>query len=269
MKAQTALNRLNHDIKAMHTAQTNEKKALAGIQKQEQAILDSFSSNPNPTLQDEVTALKNMFSLGQKQVNTKQHYDSLIAHDRTDGRKMLKPAEPKLSFKHLNQDRVELGLKKLAKPPPSTSHKGATALQIAQAHLGKNISYLKYHGDLAKYLDKWPGNKVCCANFVSACLEKGGLIKHSEHNDTVRYLAGHLAQDKNWSKVSSHHMQPGDVVCFAVPGEGHMSHVEIFKGYQNGKPVYIGSNNVNSDGTQRISISHNSYPIDAVYHYHG
>lgn len=266
MKATTAVHRLNADIKAMHAAQASEKKALTSIQKKEQAVLDSFSSNPAPTAADELAALKKMFSLGQQQVQTKDKWDSKISHDRADGRKMLKPSEPKLTFKQLNKDRQELGLKKLAKPPPSmTQGKGANALKVAEAHLGKNISYLKTHGDLAKYVDNWPGNNVCCANFVSACLQKSGLIKNSEHNDSVKGLASNLSHDKNWSHVSSHNMKPGDVVCFNVPGEGPMSHVEIFKGYEHGKPVYIGSNNVNSDGSQRISISHNSYPIGAVY----
>ena len=60
MKAQAAVKRLNADIKAMHTAQAHEKTALANIQQKEQAILDSFSSNPTPTLQDEMLALKQM-----------------------------------------------------------------------------------------------------------------------------------------------------------------------------------------------------------------
>jgi hypothetical protein len=269
MKAQAAVRRLNADIKAMHVAQATEKKQLASIQKQEQAVVDSFSSNPNPTPADELAALKKMFALGQSQVQTKDKFDAQISHDRADGRSMLKPAEPKLSFKQLNADRKALGLKALAKPPPSmTGGKGAAAVKIADAHLGKNISYLKTHGDLAKYLDKWPGNNVCCANFVSACLQEAGLIKHSEHNDSVKGLAHNLANDKNWSHVSSHNMKPGDVVCFNVPGEGPMSHVEIFKGYVHGRATFVGSNNVNADGSQRISLSQNTYPIGAVYRHH-
>ncbi len=270
MKAQAAVKRLNADIKAMKTAQAQEKTALANLQKKEQAVLDSFSSNPNPTLQEEMTALKQMFALGQQQVTTKSHFDSMVAHDKKDGVAMLNPAMPALTFKQLNTDRKALGLKALAKPPPAmTTGKGAAALKIAEAHLGKNISYLKYHGDLAKYLDKWPGNNVCCANFVSACLQEAGLISKGEHSDNVRGLASHLSNDKRWSKVSSAHMQPGDVVCFDVPGEGHYAHTEIFKGYVNGRPEFIGSNNVNSDGTQRISQGFAGYGIDAVFRYHG
>ncbi len=270
MKAQAAVKRLNADIKAMQAAQASEKKALGTIQKQEQAVLDSFASNPNPTAADELAALKKMFALGESQVQTKDKWDAKISHDRADGRAMLKPAEPALKFNQLNADRKALGLKPLAKPPPSeVKGKGSKALDVARSDLGKNISYLKYHGNLASDLDKWPGNNVCCANFVSACLQKAGLIKNSEHSDNVRGLSANLSKDKNWSKVNPSHLQPGDVVAFEVPGEGHYAHTEIFAGYKNGRPTFIGSNNVNADGSQRITEGYAGYHIDAAYHYVG
>ena len=212
-----------------------------------------------------------MFSLGQQQVTTKDSFDAKIAHDRADGRAMLKPAEPGLKFKQLNADRKELGLKALKTPPKSEQPKGKgrKALDVARSDLGKNISYLKYHGNLASDLDKWPANNVCCANFVSACLEKAGLIKPSEHNDNVAGLSHNLSHDKNWEKVNTSKLQPGDVVAFEVPGEGHYAHTEIFAGYKNGRATFIGSNNVNSDGTQRITEGHAGYHIDAAFRYKG
>lgn len=152
---------------------------------------------------------------------------------------------------------------------PSTPGKGGDALAIARSDLGRNISDLKYNGNLAQYLDKWPGNNVCCANFVSAVLEKAGQIPHSEHNDNVVGLSNNLANDPNWRRADANNLQPGDVVCFEVPGEGHFAHVEMFAGYVNGRPTFIGSNNVNSDGTQRISEGGAGYHIDAAYHYVG
>ncbi len=153
--------------------------------------------------------------------------------------------------------------------PPATTGHGSSAISIAQSVLGQNISSLKYNGPLAKYLAKWPGNNVCCANFVSAVLEKAGQISHSEHNDNVSGLSNNLANDPHWRKVSPGNLSPGDVCCFNVPGEGHLAHVEMFVGYKNGRPVYIGSNNVNADGTQRISEGSPGYAIDAAYHYVG
>jgi LysM repeat protein len=153
-------------------------------------------------------------------------------------------------------------------PSPGSSG-GRNALAAAESVLGQNISSLKYNGPLAQFLDKWPGNNVCCANFVSACLQKAGLISHSEHNDNVSGLANNLRRDPHFRSVDANHLSPGDVVCFNVPGEGHMAHVEMFVGYRNGRPLYIGSNNVNPDGSQRISEGSPGYSIDAAFHYVG
>ncbi len=153
--------------------------------------------------------------------------------------------------------------------PVPSSASGARAVGIAQSVLGQNISSLKYNGPLAQYLAKWPGNNVCCANFVSAVLEKAGQISHSEHNDNVSGLSRNLSNDPRWRKVSAGSLSPGDVVCFDVPGEGHFAHVEMFVGYRNGRPLFIGSNNVNADGSQRISEGSPGYAIDAAYHFVG
>jgi hypothetical protein len=148
-------------------------------------------------------------------------------------------------------------------------HSSSAAYDAAQSVLGHNIQELKYSGPLARYLDKWPSSHVCCANFVSACLEHAGQISHAEHNDSVRGLASNLGRDARWSRVGSGQMQPGDVVCFSVPGEGSMAHVEMFAGYKNGVAQFIGSNNVNPDHSQRISQGHVGYHIDEVFHFNG
>lgn len=165
-----------------------------------------------------------------------------------------------------------------AKPPVRSAPTGGAAGPVggssaayanATQVLGQNISSLKYSGPLAQYLDKWPGNNVCCANFVSACLEKAGQISHREHNDSVRGLASNLSNDPRWARTSLANAKPGDVVCFTVPGEGHYAHVVMFAGWKNGQPQFIGSNNVNADGSQRITQGHMGYGIDAIYHFHG
>jgi spore coat assembly protein SafA len=145
----------------------------------------------------------------------------------------------------------------------------SSALNVARSVLGRNISDLKYNGPLAANLDKWPGNNVCCANFVSACLEKAGQISHSQHNDSVKGLAANLRNDPQWAQTSLKDAKPGDVVCFNVPGEGPMSHVVMFAGWKNGQPTFIGSNNVNRDGSQRITEGSMGYPVGAVFSYRG
>ena len=264
--AQTAARKLNTDLAALKTSKATEAKDLKTIATQEKQLVDSFTASPD--LATGMAALEKMFSLGVKEQQTRDTFGKRITAETSTGRALLKKAEPALTFKKLNQDRKDLGLKALKAPPPSM-HKGAAAITAAKSVLGHNISQLKYSGPLAKYLDKWPGNNVCCANFVSACLQKAGLITHSEHNDNVRGLAANLSRDKNFSKVSSHHMQPGDVVCFDVPGEGHYAHVEMFEGYKNGVAQFIGSNNRNADGTQRITQGPAGYAIDAVFRHKG
>jgi hypothetical protein len=90
------------------------------------------------------------------------------------------------------------------------------------------------------------------------------------HTDRVRDLATELRRDHKFVPVHSiHNLKPGDVVCFNVPGEGSYSHTEMFAGWDHGRPLFIGSNNVNPDGSQRISIGHAGYPIAAMFHYRG
>jgi len=153
---------------------------------------------------------------------------------------------------------------------PQNVASGANPVSVAKQYLGQNIATLKRSGSLAANLDKWPSNKTCCANFVSACLQKAGQIPAREHNDSVRGLANTLAKDPHFKKVSLANAKPGDVVCFDVPGEGHYAHVEMYAGRDSaGRPMFIGSNNVNRDGTQRISEGHVGYGIDAIYQYQG
>jgi hypothetical protein len=149
-------------------------------------------------------------------------------------------------------------------PSSSTEASGSKPVDIARSVSGQNIADLKNSGPLAQYLEKWPGNDVCCANFVSACLEKAGQIDHSQHNDSVSGLATNLEKDSKWSKTTLENAKPGDVVCFSNP-----EHVVMFAGFKDGKAQFIGSNNANADGTQKITETPMDYPISGVYHYNG
>jgi hypothetical protein len=263
-----AAKQLDTDLKALAKTKAQESAQLAQVKQQEQKLIDNFDKLANPTDTQELEFGKQMWALGQRDGTVRKEYGADITAEITKGRKLLPEADKALTFKQMNADRKLLGLKPV-KQPPASKKSGADAYKVAHSVLGKNIDTLKHSGPLAKYLDKWVSNHVCCANFVSACLQKAGLITHGEHNDGVKNLSNNLAHDKHWSKASPSHMKPGDVVCFDVPGEGHFAHVEMFAGYKNGQPIFIGSNNVNPDGSQRISMGHAGYHIDAVYHYHG
>src|SRR6185312_6086683 len=101
--------------------------------------------------------------------------------------------------------------------------------------------------------------------FVSSCLQVAGKLPASQHNDNVTGLKNNLLAD-GWvntyngspTGVPLSAAKPGDVVCFDGPG-GAFQHVEIFNGFVNGKPQFIGSNNILADGTQEISTDTGSW----------
>jgi hypothetical protein len=150
---------------------------------------------------------------------------------------------------------------------PSGSGSGAKALQLARSVLGRNAGELKLSGGaIGKAMQDWVPNNVNCANFVSAILQAAGMIAPGQGSAAVYGLMANLDKDKDWGRVASSSMKPGDVVSMKTNGG---QHVVMFAGYKNGRPLYIGSNNVNADGSQRVSYSQMNYPIMAVHRYRG
>ncbi|NLG59738.1 MAG: LysM peptidoglycan-binding domain-containing protein [Gammaproteobacteria bacterium] len=124
---------------------------------------------------------------------------------------------------------------------------GANAAAIAEQFIGRNAGELKHSNELP--MQSWVPDNVNCANFVSACLQKAGLITSSQASASVDQLANNL-RGAGWQPTSLANARPGDVVLMQSNGQ---SHVVLFAGHENGVPKFIGSNNVNADGTQRIS----------------
>lgn len=145
-------------------------------------------------------------------------------------------------------------------PGQSTSVSGSNPASIATQFLDRNASELKRSGDLPMNPNV-PSN-VCCANFVSAVLEKAGLITHGQRSDSVATLNQNLRND-GWRSVPLSQAKPGDVVI--IQGGG-MSHTEIVKSNENGKVTFIGSNNRNADGSQRISLDSGTW-FTSTSHY--
>jgi murein DD-endopeptidase MepM/ murein hydrolase activator NlpD len=144
---------------------------------------------------------------------------------------------------------------------------GGSPFDIAKSHLDKNAGSLKLEkGGVGADMEDWVPNNVNCANFVSAVLEQAGQIKNSQHHNAVVGLQANLDKDPNFKRVSLSQARPGDVVSMKTPG-GH--HVVLFAGWKNGKPQFIGSNNVNRDGSQRISFTQMNYPIMSIHQYRG
>lgn len=131
---------------------------------------------------------------------------------------------------------------------PAFSVDGANAAAIAEQFLGRNAGELKHSDELP--MQSWVPNNVNCANFVSACLQKAGLITAGQASASVDQLANNL-RGAGWQPTSLANARPGDVVLMQSNGQ---SHVVLFAGHDaNGQPKFIGSNNVNADGSQRIS----------------
>ncbi|PBS13533.1 peptidoglycan-binding protein LysM [Lysobacteraceae bacterium NML93-0792] len=128
-----------------------------------------------------------------------------------------------------------------------TRVEGNNAAAIAEQFIGRNAGELKFSDELP--MESWVPNNVNCANFVSAVLQKAGVIEPGQASASVDQLANNLKGD-GWRTVSLQDATPGDVVLMQKNGQ---SHVVLFAGFENGSPRFIGSNNVNSDGSQRIS----------------
>ena len=138
-------------------------------------------------------------------------------------------------------------------PTPAGNASGAATVQIAERFLNRNASELKKSGDLPMNPNV-PSN-VCCANFVSAVLERNGLLRKGEHTDSVSQLNTTL-RNKGWKPVDLANAKPGDVV---IMKRGGVSHTEIVAKNENGKVTLIGSNNRNADGSQRITYDSGSW----------
>ncbi|EFV12230.1 WXG100 family type VII secretion target [Segniliparus rugosus] len=122
----------------------------------------------------------------------------------------------------------------------STDGKGNGA-DVAKQFLGENAEDLKRSGKLP--MDSSIPSDICCANFVSASLQKAGLIDF--HTNSVADLHDRLVA-KGWTVTSN--PSPGAVAI--INGS---EHTELVASNSGGKIGLIGSNNVNADGSQKIS----------------
>lgn len=135
---------------------------------------------------------------------------------------------------------------------------GAQTVNIAERFLDRNVSDLKRSGELP--MNPSVPNNINCANFVSAVLEKNGLLSSGEHTNAVETLRKTLL-GKGWQAVSLKNAKPGDVVIMQNNGA---SHTEIVASNKNGKVTFIGANNRNADGSQRITYDDSNWAYNAT-----
>ncbi|MBM4381715.1 MAG: LysM peptidoglycan-binding domain-containing protein [Deltaproteobacteria bacterium] len=151
-------------------------------------------------------------------------------------------------------------------PPSGGERRGASApFEIAKDFLGWNASRLKVAANtVGKAMFDWVPNNVNCANFVSGVLVAAGQLPRVQVDASVRGLMTKLDNNPDYRRVSLRDARPGDVVSMKTRG-GH--HVVFFAGWRDGRPLFLGSNNVNADGTQKVSWGQFDYPILTIHQY--
>ena len=153
-------------------------------------------------------------------------------------------------------------------PAPDNSPRPAGSSKpydLARQYLGWNARDLKVSSNpVGRAMQDWVPNNVNCANFISGTLIASGQIRQSQGNASVYGLMGNLDRDPGFRRVSLSQARPGDVVSMRTPGG---QHVVMFAGWQNGRPLFIGSNNANPDGSQKITYAQMRYPIMAIHQY--
>ena len=295
MSTQPTVRRLHNDLTAMHRAATAEKKAQASvktdsaaqktaltqIKSQEQSILDSFASNPAQTPAQDLSALQQMFSLGQKEVQTQDRFTSKLAgdkasvkkdaaaekKDRSKALKDLKPAEYHLSLKDTNAARKQLGLKsvdKVIRPPESKGLSKAVGIALDAAKLESSqrcYDYTQSYGARTNYgrgpTTKGSNGRITfdCSGFVGSVYKAAGL--------PAPYTVGYggtsfdVAGCKNMQKVSESQAKPGDVVVFP-------DHIALYIG--NGKCVSMGEEGEPAVVTVAAEAAYHNRGIQGFYH---
>jgi len=256
--------------KTLTSAVAGEKKSLASIKSQQQAIVAGYANLTDAAAQK--AALEKEFALGQKYEQTKSKFDAAIKKDKAviakdkkavtakhkAALKALKPAEYHLGLKETNKDRKALGLKPVKtviRPKDTRQEKAANGVKLGKKYLGRYESDLQRHGITARC----PTNESC-ANFVTSMLYRSKAINFktlgvADLNNRLR-AAG-------WKVVPRSQAKPGDVwICNGAHGE---SHTELVAGNKGGKVTLLGSNNHPRPSDQQINYDTGSANISGSF----
>ncbi len=134
-------------------------------------------------------------------------------------------------------------------------------LALAEKLEGKSAEELKNSGEIP--MDPSVSNDVCCANFVTAVLQKSGKIDW--HDNTVAGAYKKL-QSQGWTQVDAAHAKPGAVaVINAHDSTPDNDHIEFVKTNDNGLIKLIGSNNTDGGYGPQVVSTGNPYGNDVVY----
>ncbi len=124
-------------------------------------------------------------------------------------------------------------------------------MTAARSELGKNAQDLKLSQDtIGKAMADGVSSHKCCANFAGAALLAGGQITSRDLSASVDGLVAKLKKTGNFTQMPGlQDAQAGDLVAF------DHAHVMICTGRdpKTNQLTFIGSNNDNADGSQKIS----------------
>lgn len=205
MKAQAAVRELNRDLAQMKSLRANETRALTAIKTEEQKVVDGFVAAPS--IGGFMTAVGQIFSLGVKEATTKDKFDTAISKEKGAALKLLKPADPALSFKQMNVDRIALGLKALKHPAAPKYgepwHSGPGQLKGADtSHWQSNATFEKsIKGAQFSSIKATEGTGFTDASFRSRWNEMGKKIKDGKMSLRIAY---HYLQPGNGAAQAKH-----------------------------------------------------------------
>lgn len=125
---------------------------------------------------------------------------------------------------------------------------------VANQMLGFNASDNEVSGLLSQEMQEWVPNDRDCASFVTGALTEAGWVPDSSYTASVLQMTSNLSKDPNFvSTTDLSQLQPGDPIVIQSPSAAY-GHAVLYAGQgAAGNHLYVGSNNVNGNGTQQVT----------------
>lgn len=151
-------------------------------------------------------------------------------------------------------------------PPPGYDERLAATSQlegqfdnpfaVANQLLGFNAADVEASGLLSQEMPDGVPDDRDCASFVTSSLIEAGWVPKDSYSDSVRGMISNLSNDPNFvSTTDLSQLQPGDPIVI-YSSSAPNGHAVMYAGQDSaGNYLYVGSNNVNNDGTQKVTYN--------------
>ncbi|MGL6234785.1 MAG: CHAP domain-containing protein [Segniliparus sp.] len=223
----------------MSSATNNVRSTLQLAESLGYGVNDDWSLRPDRPARPTMRMVSDAKELQSRVVDAVNAWDAADRSAADQARKAIEEVAGKAAQQQKDGQQEAGGQAETGGAAPGGGPSGPAA-DVAKGYLGRNASDLKGAG-----IGMDPGipSDICCANFVSAVLRQSGQIDW--HTNGVADLSARL-QAQGWH-VSSN-PPPGAVAI--INGS---QHTELVASNNGGHVTLIGSNNINGDGTQRVS----------------